>query len=375
MPRPVLLMARALDAGGSERQLTEIAKALNRSRFEPHVGTFFPHGMRGEELARAGVPVVEFPVFSLKSVSAARGALQLARYIRRQGIRLVHSWDYPLTVFAIPVTRTLTSAIAVSSQRSHRILTPGSYLPLVHATDRLAHAVIVNCEFLKNHLELEERVPLERIRLCYNGIDTEMFHGLAGPRQPQLADGSLVIGVVSSLRPEKDLSTLLDAFSRVRRVQDGLKLAVVGSGSVLPDLMRHAKELGILEECVFQPATDQVVPWLQSIDIFVLPSLTEGLSNSLMEAMACGCCVIASRVGGNPELIRDGETGLLFEPRDTAGLAAALGRLIENEPLRKELAAAGRRQIHDRFSVQASADQMGEIYAELIGRFGARSTG
>jgi glycosyltransferase involved in cell wall biosynthesis len=235
--------------------------------------------------------------------------------------------------------------------------------------------VVVNCEFLKNHLERDEGVPLEKIRLCYNGIDTEVFHGLAGPRQPQLADGSLVIGVVSSLRPEKDLPTLLDAFSRVRRVQDGLKLAVVGSGPVLPDLMRHAKELGILEKCVFQPATNQVVPWLQSIDIFVMPSLSEGFSNSVMEAMACGCCVIASRVGGNPELVRDDETGLLFEPGDDGQLAAALVKLIENEPLRKKLAAAGRRQIHDRFTLQASADQMGEIYAELIGRFGARSTG
>jgi len=83
MPWPVLLMARALDAGGSERQLAEMAKALDRSRFEPHVGAFFPHGMRGEELARAGVTMVEFPVHSLKSVSAARGAMQLARYIRR----------------------------------------------------------------------------------------------------------------------------------------------------------------------------------------------------------------------------------------------------------------------------------------------------
>jgi glycosyltransferase involved in cell wall biosynthesis len=370
MPWPVLLMARALDAGGSERQLAEMAKALDRSRFEPHVGAFFPHGMRGEELARAGVTMVEFPVHSLKSVSAARGAMQLARYIRCQGIRLVHTWDYPVTVFAIPVTRALTSAIAVSSQRAHRVLTPRSYLPLVRVTDRLAHAIVVNCEFLKNHLENDEQVPIEKIRLCYNGIDTEVFHGLDRLRQPQLADSSLVIGVVCGLRPEKDLPTLLDAFSRVKQMQSGLKLAVVGSGTLLPDLEQQARKLGMIGQCVFQPSTDQVSPWLQSMDIFVLPSLSEGFSNSLMEAMACGCCVIGSRVGGNSELVQDGETGLLFEPGDATGLAAALGKLIDDEPLRKKLAAAGKRKIHDHFSVQASADRMGEIYSELIERCG-----
>jgi glycosyltransferase involved in cell wall biosynthesis len=371
-PWRVLLMARALDTGGTERQLTEIAKALTRSRFEPHVGTFVSQGMRREELARAGVPVVEFPVRSLKSVSAARGALQLARYIRRQGIRLVHTWDYPLTAFAIPVARVLTSAVAVSSQRAHRLLTPEAYAPLVRATDRLAHAVVVNCEFLKNHLALNEGVPLEKIRLCYNGIDTELFHGLAGACQPPLADGSLVIGAVCVLRPEKDLQTLLDAFARVRRIQGGLKLAVVGSGSVLPDLERRAKRLGIMEQCVFHPATEKVVPWYHSIDIFVLPSRSEGLPNALMEAMACGCCVIASRVGGISELVRHEETGLLFDPGDAGQLAGALGRLIENAPLRNEMAAAARRQILDRFSVRASADRMGEIYSELIERFGER---
>jgi glycosyltransferase involved in cell wall biosynthesis len=232
--------------------------------------------------------------------------------------------------------------------------------------------VVVNSEFLKSHLALDERVPIQKLRLCYNGIDTVVFQRLPAPRQPQLADSSLVIGVVCVLRPEKSLLTLLDAFSRVRQIQGGLKLAVVGSGPVLPDLEQQAKRLGIMEHCVFQPVTQQVVPWFQSIDIFVLPSRSEGLSNALMEAMACGCCAVASRVGGNPELVRDQETGLLFDPGDAGQLAAALAKLIANEPLRNQLAAAGRRHIHDRFSLQASADRMGEIYSELIGRVGRR---
>ena len=99
---------------------------------------------------------------------------------------------------------------------------------------------------------------------------------------------------------------------------------MVGSGSCLADLQGRATALGIHPDCVFEPATQRVPDWLNAIDIFVLPSLSEALSNSLMEAMACGCCVAASRVGGNPELVAHGETGMLFEPRDAAGLAEVL---------------------------------------------------
>jgi glycosyltransferase involved in cell wall biosynthesis len=121
---------------------------------------------------------------------------------------------------------------------------------------------------------------------------------------------------------------------------------------------------------VFIPATQQVTTWLRAIDIFVLPSLSEAFSNSIMEAMACGCCTVASNVGGNPELVRNGETGLTFEAGDSAGLSVVLRTLIENEAFRKRLAAAGAQSIRERFSTRASAERMAEIYTQLIERSG-----
>src|ERR1700689_3402658 len=122
MAWPVLLLARELDLGGSERQMTEIAKTLNRSRFEPHVGCFRPHGIRRAELAAASVPIVHFPLDAFASFAALDEAWKLRRYIHRHKIRLVHAFDYPLTLFAVPVARFLTAAVALSSQRSHRSL-------------------------------------------------------------------------------------------------------------------------------------------------------------------------------------------------------------------------------------------------------------
>ena len=365
---PVLLMARTLEAGGSERQLRELAKALDRSEFEPHAGCFLPEGAGRRELEAAGVPIAHFPVYSFLSPSAIAGVVQLLRYVRRHKIRLIHTFDYPATVFAIPPSRMFTSAVVVSSQRSHRDLVPPGYRRLVRVTDHLADAIVVNCDFVRQHLERDERVPPGRIHLCYNGIDLERFRPLESPRPPELPPDSLVIGAVSALRPEKGLPTLLQAFARVRRLRRGLKLAIVGDGSMLEALEAEAGALGIREDCVFARSTDQVADWLRAIDIFVLPSLSEALSNGLMEAMACGCAVIASKVGGNPELVRDGETGLLFEPGDSSGLAAALETLIQNEALRKRIAAEGTAFIQQHFSIQAAAQRMGEIYSQLIER-------
>jgi glycosyltransferase involved in cell wall biosynthesis len=361
-PTPVLLLARELHLGGSERQLTEIAKALDRARFDPRAGCFRDAGLRLEDLRAAGVPLVQFPVHSLASVP---GALRLAAYIREQGIRLVHTFDAPANLYGVPVARMAGAARVVSSQRAHRDLVPPFYRHWLRITDRMVDAVVVNCEFLRRHLIEEQKVPASLIRLCYNGIDTGMFQPERGARVAALRDAALVIGVVCALRPEKGLDTLLEAFAAVR--EPGMRLAVVGSGPCLPDLEARACTLGILPDCVFAPATAQVAAWLHSIDIFVLPSLTEALSNSLMEAMACGCAVAASRVGGNPELVADGETGMLFAPRDAAGLAHTLRLLIHDAALRGELAGRAARMIHSRFSLAAAAQRMGEIYSELLG--------
>ncbi len=358
MKIPVLLMARALHIGGSERQMTETAKSLDRSTFEPHVGCFRPAGIRGDELRQAGIPVVQFPVNSFGSPAAVTQARALARYIREKNIRIVHAWDYQLNVYAIPITRLLTRAIAIGSQRSHRELIPGAYGRLTRVSDRLAHAVVVNCEYLRRHLIEDENIPPKKVQVCYNGIDLERFRRQAGPPHP------LTIGTVCGLRPEKDLSTLLAAFAALDCPQT--QLVFVGSGDELPRLRRETGELGMEGRCHFEPATALVTEWLSKIDIFVIPSRSEALSNSLMEAMACGCCVVASDVGGNPELVRHNETGLLFRSGDREALTAILQRLAGCAPERERMAAQGEAFIRERFSTAAAAKQMGTIYDTLM---------
>jgi glycosyltransferase involved in cell wall biosynthesis len=362
----ILLMVREFHHGGSERQLVEVALGLDRGLFQPHVGAFRIEGIRTQDLRATNVPIFHVPVRSFKSPAALTAALALARYIRANNIRLVHTFDMPLTAYAIPVTRLLTSAIALASQRCHLSLASPSLRRAVLFAERRAHGVLVNCQFLERHLVEDADIAPERIHLCYNGVDLARFRRAPANRPPSLPPDALIVGVVCVIRPEKGLTTLLDAFARVRPLAANLRLVVVGSGPLLPDLQNHARDLGVLDACIFEPSTNRVEEWLRMINIFVLPSLNEALSNSLMEAMACGCCPIASRVGGNPELIEDGTSGLLFEPGDSADLARQLTEVIRTADLRARLADAAHDFVHANFSRAASAHRMAEIYGKLL---------
>ena len=354
-------MARELGLGGTERQLAEIAAALDRREFTPHVGCFTGGGFRAQELREAGVPILELGVKSFVSGSAVVGARKMGAYVKAQGIRLVHGFDVPADLFAVPVARWYGAEVVLSSQRAHRALTPGVTRRLLGITDRMVDGIVVNSRAVARELA-GEGVKEGLIRLAYNGVDTEHFRRGGERASLPWAEAEVVIGIVCALRPEKGLETLVEAFERVRAKRAGVRLAIVGSGPMLGELQRRAGA-----GCHFEPAVKDVAPWLRAMDIFVLPSLSEALSNSLMEAMACGCCAVASAVGGNPELVEEGRTGLLFPAGDAGALAERLERLVADAELRQRLAEGGAGLMRERFTRAMAARRMGEIYREFLG--------
>lgn len=358
-------MARELGPGGTERQLTEIARALDRSLFDVHV-CCFREGVRSDELRHAGIRVLRLPVTSFMKPNALLGAWQLGVYLRKHRIRLVHTFDYPLNCFGVPVARAFGTPVVLSSQRAHRDLTPGFYRKILRFTDKLVNGIIVNSEAVRQDLIHTEGLPASLLHLCYNGIDLSRFHPRARRRVPELADASLVIGVVCVLRPEKGLPFLLNAFAQSAAADPTARLLIVGSGPELPALESLATQLGISRQCVFHPAVADVAPWLETMDIFVLPSLSEALSNSLMEAMASGCACIASNTGGNPELIRDQVTGLLFQPGNAEDLAKKITCLASNPQVRTGLARSSTQLVQKQFSLEASAARMASIYRSFL---------
>ena len=366
LPVPVLLACHTLGHGGTERQMTEMAKHLDRARFTPHVMAFHPEGFRAEELRAAGVSVVRLPVRSLRDFSAVSGALVLRRYLRQHNIRIVHPFDYPTVTFMVPPARWFGTPVVLSSSRGERALCPPFYRRALRWTDSLVDGIVVNSPFCAHELITVYGVDRERIHLAPNGVDTNHFHPGTRHLPAELAGASLVIGAVSVLRAEKSLETLIDAFALIADRHPDWRLLIAGGGDREAALRQRAAALTAAARCVFLPSSRDVAPYYRALDIFVLPSLSEAFSNALLEAMASGVCVLASSAGGNPYIVRESENGCLFPPGDSAALATRLEQLGTDEALRHRLENTAKQEVEQRYSMRAAADRLGDIYSGFL---------
>jgi glycosyltransferase involved in cell wall biosynthesis len=363
-------MVRELGSGGIERDVTKLAIGLDKQRFLPHVATFRCDGLRYDDLQRAGVPIIHLPVSSLKSPAILPVIAKFIGYIRANKIRVVHAFDSS-GVLGIPLARLLGVPALLTSTLGHRDLLDRRTLKQLTFIDRLSDAVVVNCEAMRRHLTQDFSVPAERIQLCYNGVDTTEFYPVERARPDILTDASIVIGTVCVLRPEKSLKVLQEAFAKILPLIPGGRLLIVGNGPELERLQTNSLRLGIQDASIFLPAVASVAPLLQAMDVFVSSSRSEAFSNSILEAMACGCCVVGSRVGGTPELIADGERGLLFSVGNANELAERLLQVIEDPALRKRLGTAATQFATQKLNIQIAVARTMEIYQTILTRKGA----
>jgi glycosyltransferase involved in cell wall biosynthesis len=319
------------------------------------------HEETRRSLEDLGIAVQVLPVRSFFGFGTARLARAFRAYLRQHGIRIFHAFDMPFAIFGAPVARLARTPTVLTSCRGHRALYEPKHQKLLAFSDRFADGIVCNAQALLDDMKRRGFDPAT-LHLCHNGIDLAPF----GDVRRELPGGPITIGTVAVLRPEKNLQSLLRAFAALPE-RASLRLRITGSGPETEPLQSLAESLGLRPpEFHLQAAVSNIAAELRQIDIFVLPSLSEGFSNSIMEAMACGCTVAASAVGGNPELVRDRETGLLFDPEDVDSLTSALRELVADRALRERLAGAGSRFLRGNFSMSASAARMSAIYDRYL---------
>jgi glycosyltransferase involved in cell wall biosynthesis len=360
------MLARVLDTGGIERSLSLFARHLLEHGIQPHVGCFNAGGVRWREIETAGIPLLTVPVTSFMSKSAIDGARILRRYIADHDIRIVHPFDTPANMFAVPLARVLGVPV-LATQQCYRDLSPVYVRLIMTVIDRVATGIVVNCEALADHLKSDWKLARNRIHVCYNGYDPQEFHSYGRKRLPGLEGASTVIGTVSVLRPEKNLGILIDAFARVHQVDGQTRLLVVGSGPTKATLLRQAAELQVMDACVFQDEVANPADWMRAIDVFVLSSISEGSPNTVLEAMACGCCPVASRVGGTPELIRDRAYGMLFQSENINELVHTLVDLTRHPEERRKVAENAAAFVREHLTIQQACTRLAGIYKTLLG--------
>lgn len=223
---------------------------------------------------------------------------------------------------------------------------------------------------------LSHGVPPDRLELCYNGVDLSGLRSTVDRTtlRTRLGVGpdELVVGAVSRLVPLKGLTYLLDAIPSVTTAFDNARFVLVGDGPEQEALQRQARELGIWDRITFTGFREDVGDLLSAMDLFVTPTLAEGCPLSVMEAMSLAVPVVASGVGGIPEVLHQGAAGVLVPPRDTEALVVAIGDLLRDAPRRARLGEAGRARVRERFTVERMMDQTERVLQEATARSRSR---
>ena len=320
--------------GGTEAQLIELLSRLDRRRFSPQVAVFRSTGWT-ESGDAFPCPSRVLGVGKLRDPRSAVRLLGLAGLVRREGVQLVHVLLNDASIVAPFFCRLGGARVIVSRRDMGFWYTPG-ILAALRVSNVFVERIVANSQAVRRNVHARERYPASRVDVVYNGHNPARFAAPAasglrerlgiGPADP-------IVGAVANLNPWKRHTDLLQAFARVRDRHPRTRLLLVGSGELQQTLEDEAQRLGIAGAVHFLGATADVVSIVKHFTIGVLCSESEGLSNAVIEYMTCGKPSICTSVGGNSEVIVDGETGFLIPPGDVAVLTDRLDRLLSDPAL------------------------------------------
>jgi sugar transferase (PEP-CTERM/EpsH1 system associated) len=370
MPIRILHVVDTLNTGGLEMGVVKLIQRMDPHRFEHVVCAVRDLGTLSERIASQGVEMMCLNK-TVPGLSFQMGAF--ARRIREVKPHIVHSRNWG-TIEAVVAGRWVGSCKVVHSEHgieSDRLLDLRRRRWFRRVAYELADRVFSVSHQLKELLEKRTGFPGRKIEVIHNGVDTQRFCPQPAARvrvrhRLGVAPEEFCIGAVARLEPVKDLLTLLRATAELPGDCKNWRLVVAGAGSEMARLQQFSNNHASLHGRVNFIGEIQDVPeMLNALDCYVLPSLSEGISNSLLEAMATGLPVIASATGGNPEVVVDSESGMLFPVGDFVGLAERLKMLREQSELRIRLGHYAVRRVMEHFSLESMIRKYEGLYDSL----------
>lgn len=353
-PIRVCFVIDRLIAGGTELQLLQLIRYLDRTRIQPYLCILKgQNDYESRSMEPRDCTVVRLNVRKLRSFSAARQAWQFIRFLWREKINVVQTYFPESTYFAFVAGRLAGVPRIIGTRRNTGYWMTSADRHIARMVSPRLDAIIANCNACRRAVIEQEGANPARVHVIPNGIELERFTHL--PPCDGLRDGrSRKIGMLANFRPVKGIDVFLRAAALVVRRRPDSFFELAGDGDrtwverVIEecDIQNHVRLLGRIEN---------VPDWLGTLDIAVLASRAEGLSNALLEYMAAGRAIVATRVGGNPDVIENNKTGLLVEPDDEMELADAIERLLADGPLRGRLGQAARKSAVSSFAGPAVA--------------------
>jgi glycosyltransferase involved in cell wall biosynthesis len=369
----VLQLIGSFHQGGSERQAVQLTRLLVESgEVRVFAGCLNGEGVLREEIEELNLgSIAEFPLTSFYDSNFLKQIRRLAGFIKENKIELIHTHDFYTNIFGITAARIARIEARIASKRETGGMRSATQKFIEKQAFGLSRAIVANSEAVKNYL-VSESVPENKIRVIYNGLDLERL-------KPEIIDRSLVlrefdlpsekkiITIVANLRHAvKNQEMFLRAARRVKENVTDAAFVLAGEGERTVELKALAVELGIESDCFFIGRCERVAELLSISDVCVLSSTAEGFSNSILEYMAASVPVVATRVGGAAEAIRDGESGFIVETDDDEKMAAQITLLLENPSRAQAMGRLGRQIVEERFSLRAQLENTLALYSQVL---------
>jgi glycosyltransferase involved in cell wall biosynthesis len=358
--------------GGTERQFVNIVKRLDAQRFDLHLACFRKWGAFLPEVEACERPLTAFQISSMCSLKTIRRQLQFARYLRRHRIEVLHTYGWYANVFGVPAAKLARVPVTIASIRDTGAHQTPAQLRVQREICKLANCVLANSDAVRDWL-VADGYRSDKVRVIRNGIVPAKPMALSV--QPSLrgelglAANAPLIGVVCRLSPVKAVHDVLYAAVKVFAQHPSARFVIIGDGQERAALSALVSQLGISDRVIFAGFRTDIAQLLPQLTISVLASLTEGLSNTILESMAASVPVVATRVGGNAEIVEDGVTGLLVPVSDPVSLGEAICRLLANPQLAIRMGIAGKERIARQFSIENAVRQTEELYTDLLERW------
>jgi len=357
----VFLMIDSLQTGGSERQFVALSRSLDKRQFRVELGCIQAKGGFLD-----GLNVDSFPLGgSLYGWRSWRTRMRLGRHLREQRIDVAHAFDFYANLTLLPSAHLAGIPVVIGSQRQlGDLLTPMQSRAQLMMF-RWCDAVVCNSSAAAQRL-IHQGLQADKINVIWNGLGPEAFAAAAPafPRRP----GWLRVGMIARMNStSKNHSLLLRAAARLQDRVPNVEFVMVGDGPLRPPLEQQAASLGLGSRVQFLGDRRDIPAILASLDLTVLPSDSESLSNAVIESMAAGVPAIASRVGGNPELLTP-ERGMLVPAGEESGLAEAMLVLLQNDALRVQMGQNCRRFALENFTIEQMRRKHEQLYMQLLAR-------
>lgn len=372
MPLPVLHVIARLPVGGVEQQLLTVVKHYDRERFTPLVCSLSDKGPIGAEIESAGIEVISLG--SLRHTFSWATVTALARVMSERRVAVVRTHQYHANLYGrlaaigarVPCVVASVHNAYTRDRKLHRRMI--NYI-LSRFTDR----VVAVSESVRHDVMKYDHLPGDKVIVIRNGIDVEAFQSRersAVRSEFGIADGVPVVGTVGRLTPQKGHHSLIEAFARLAPDFPAAVLMVVGEGPLKEDLQGYAGRLGVADRVIFTGLRRDIPQLLAAMDVFVLPSLWEGMPNALIEAMASGKAAITTDFAFAREIVNSDRLGILVPPQDSNAIARSVASLLRDATRSKRLGEAARENVRLQFSITRTVDTYCSLFIEIMGQKG-----